>query len=88
MNDHNIDFVPKEANPTELPQCRPIEDLFGHLAQQVYKNGWIAKDVHQLKRRILTCIRQTDFSGVQGQCERIRKKLRKCYETGPYSCLH
>ena len=29
-----IPFVPKNKNPTNLPQCRPVEDFFG----QVYKS--------------------------------------------------
>lgn len=88
LNDNNINFVPRDSNPTDLPQCRPIEDLFGQLAQVVYKNNWIADNKEQLKRRILSCIRRTDFSAVQKKCADIRKNLRKCYEKGPYIALH
>lgn len=29
LNDAKIPFVPEERNPTNFPQCRPIEDFFG-----------------------------------------------------------
>ena len=53
---NNIAFVPKERNPTNLPQCRPIEDYFGQLDTLVYKNGWRAKDLDELKHWIRFCI--------------------------------
>ena len=84
LEKNTIDFVLRDNNPTNLP----IEDLFGQLAQVVYKNNWIANNIKQLKRRILSCIRATDFTAVQQKCGAIRKTLRKCYEKGPYSLLH
>lgn len=36
LNNENIRFVPKEHNPKNLPQCRPIEDFFGELNSLVY----------------------------------------------------
>ena len=38
----------KEDNPTEVPQCRPVEDFFGLLATRVYHRNWVAKDVAAL----------------------------------------
>ena len=35
----NIPFVPKDRNPTNLPQCRPIEDFFSELSSLVYRKG-------------------------------------------------
>jgi hypothetical protein len=87
LKNENINFVPREVNPTDLSQCRPI-DLFGQLAQAVYKNGWIADNIDQLRNRIKYCLRTTDFSSVQGRCRHIRQQLCVCYSTGPYSCLH
>ena len=39
-----IQYVARKDNRTEVPQCRPIEDFFGHLFTHVYKKKWIAKD--------------------------------------------
>jgi hypothetical protein len=85
---NNVPFVPRGDNPTNLPQCRPIEDLFGQLSQEVYKNGWAAKNVNELKKRVLYCIRKTDFSAVQAKCVQIRHDLRACYTHSPYKCIH
>ena len=52
MNAQGIKFVPKDHNLTNLPQCRPIEDLWGYLVTIVYKNGWRAETIKQLKRRV------------------------------------
>ena len=57
--------VAKEDNPTEVPQCRPIEDQFGLLASRVYAGNWIAKDTEALKRRIRKCIAEIPDQTVQ-----------------------
>ncbi|XP_055633567.1 uncharacterized protein LOC129773925 [Toxorhynchites rutilus septentrionalis] len=38
LKEKQITYVPKERNPTNLPQCRPIEDFFSFLSTLVYKN--------------------------------------------------
>lgn len=84
----NIPFVPKTQNPTNLPQCRPIEDFFGQLAQMVYRENWKAENVKQLQNRIRNCLRKIDVSGVQRACRHIRKNLRIVFEKGPYERNH
>jgi transposase len=88
LAENNIPLVPRNVNPTNLPQCRPIEDYFGQLAQKVYEGGWSADSTEQLRRRILQIIRTMDSSSVQCKCGHIRGELRKCYVSGPYKCLH
>ena len=39
LKDENINFVPYDRNPTNSPQCRPIEDFFGYLSSIVYANN-------------------------------------------------
>lgn len=80
----NIPFVPKERNPTNLPQCRPVEDLFGKLASEVYKNNWKASNLRELKNRIRLCLRKMDMTGVQRSCKGIRTSLRRVAEHGPF----
>jgi hypothetical protein len=88
MATNGIRFVPKEHNPTNLPQCRPIEDLWGYLTTIVYGNGWRAKTVKQLKRRILWAVRKVNRNAVQLSCSKIRKNLRVVYQEGPYAAQH
>ena len=52
LKDKKIPFVEYNSNPTNLPQCRPIEDFFGVLSQIIYKNNWKARNVHILQKRI------------------------------------
>lgn len=88
LNKENITFVPKEHNPTNLPQCRPVEDFFGELSSLVYNKGWRAKTTKQLKTRIRKCLREMDTIGVQTACSNIARKLRAVADNGPYSQNH
>ena len=56
LNNEGVKFVEKRDNPTETPQVRPIEDVFGMLANLVYEKNWVVKDVDMLKYRIRYCI--------------------------------
>jgi hypothetical protein len=88
LESKNVPFVPKDRNPTNLPQCRPIEDFFGELAQAVYRGGWRAKTIPQLKNRIKYCLRKMDTKGVQRACDKIPTKLRHVADHGPFSKIH
>ena len=55
-----MNFIPKHLNPTNVPQCRPIEDFFGYLKDIVYKDGWQAQDTRQLKRKIISSLKKVD----------------------------
>ena len=38
--EENVDFVEKTSNPPNVPQARPIENLWGILPHKVYERGW------------------------------------------------
>jgi hypothetical protein len=84
----NIKFVPKIYNPTNLPQCRPVEDLWGMLVDLVYEGGWAAKTVPQLIRRIKKCVKKLDLDAVKRSFSPIRRKLALVYRKGPYAAVH
>ena len=42
MREKNVNFVQKEDNPANVPECCPIEDFWGILKVHVYKNNWKA----------------------------------------------
>lgn len=88
LQSKNIPFVPKNRNPSNLPQARPIEDFFGLLSSKVYANGWEAQNISTLKRRIKKCIKEIDISVVQDSCRSIASKLRKIGREGPFSTCH
>ena len=88
LGEQNIDFVPKVNNPTNLPQCRPIEDFFGYLSHLVYKNNWRAKNVDQLKRRIRKCIKEIPDDYVERLFAGVRTNLLATYNHGPFHTAH
>ncbi len=85
LTSKNINLVNKADNPPNVPKARPIEDLWAILSQKVYEKGWKAKTTSQLKRRIRSCIKKIDLNPIQAMFERIRTKLRKIADYGPYS---
>ena len=84
LDNNNICYVKKANNPTEVPQCRQIEDFFGLLATRVYHQNWIAKDVSALKRRIQKCISEIPPGTVQATLETVRKRLLRAYQLGSW----
>jgi hypothetical protein len=88
LKEQNIRFVSKYRNPTNVPQCRPIEDFFGYLCQKVYDKGWSAKTIPQLKRRIIYCLKNIDLNVVKASVESVPKRLRKCGQSGPLAVIH
>ena len=52
LDANGINYVSKEDNPTEVPQCRLVEDFFGLLSTRVNEGNWVANNVEALKQRI------------------------------------
>ena len=71
-------------NPQNCPQSRPIETLWSILKNMVYDQGWQAKNIDHLKRRIQQKIKEIDINVVQSMFSGIRKQLRKVADHGPY----
>ena len=88
LSSRNIEYVPKQNNPTNLPQCRPIEDFFGQLSAKVYAKGWRATTLDQLERKVRKCVKEVDLERVQRSCGHIKAKLRVCGINGPYELVH
>ncbi|CAF3544917.1 unnamed protein product [Rotaria socialis] len=87
LHEQNIKFVPKQDNPPNVPQARPIEDFWSILAGKVYEGGWESKTELQLKRRIYQKIKEIDMNVVQHMMMSIRTKLRKIEDKGPFSLV-
>ena len=63
--DENVKFVPKDINPPNVPQARPIENFWDCLAQKVHEGGWEAKTEQQLIRRIKSKMKEFDKNFVE-----------------------
>ena len=65
LNEKNVNFVHKNDNPVNVPECRPIENFWAILKQQVYKNNWQIKNGKQIYQRIQHCLNKLDINLVQ-----------------------
>jgi hypothetical protein len=88
LEESGINYVTKVRNPTNLPQCRPIEDFFGTLAQKVYDGSWNAKSAGQLQNRIRYCLKKMDKKVVRDVVANVPNCLKKCGQEGPHAVAH
>ena len=88
LEELNISFIPKSANPPNTPQLRPIEDFWGYLKSKVYEGGWEANSFRMLKQRIRKSIRQVEFSVVQRLFSSVKTNIRKSADNGPLAAIH
>lgn len=77
LYENNIEVVPKEFNPANTPEVRPIEDFWAEIKRLVYDGCWEAKDLRELKNRINWAFRKIDKEKVRklglASFERVRK---------------
>ena len=55
------------------------------LGKKVYADGWEAKTINQLKRRIQIKLKEVDMTSVQAIFSSIPRQLRKIATDGPYA---
>lgn len=84
LEENDIEMVQRDFNPQNCPQARPIETLWSILKNMVYDQGWEAKTINQLKRRIVQKMKEVDVTVVQSMFLGIRKQLRQIADNGPY----
>ena len=75
MNAKKINFVKREDNPANVPECRLIEDFWSVLKEKVYENNWQAENLKKLRNRIKYCLSKMDKSLVQRFSESTRPRL-------------
>ena len=80
MNENNVQFVDKEFNP----QARPIETLWSILKNIGDDEGWEAKTIDHLQRRIVKKLKEINVKIVQQMFSGIGKQLRKIAANRPY----
>ena len=81
MNE-NVYFVDETTNPPNVPQARPIENLWGILAQKVYEGGWEAKTQQELISRIQSQLKKFDSNFLQSLMGGVKTKLRAIADRG------
>jgi hypothetical protein len=88
LETNSIPFVPKEKNPPNVPQVRPIEDIWGILKQMVYAQNYEAKNLNQLARRIREKIKELDKKMLREMMLGVRSKLGKMWREGVFSTFY
>ena len=87
LDEHNIPFVHRAANPPNVPQERSFEDFWSILADKVYNGGWEFTNSQQLTNRIKRKVKQVDLKVIQTVMNDVRSKLRKIEDCGPFKIL-
>ena len=82
-----IHVVPKEMNPPNVPQLRPIENFGGILNAAVYKDAWEAKSVKQLVKLINKSLAEMDWMAVQAMMRICKTNIRKATDKTPLVLL-
>ena len=81
--DENVNFMPKEINPSNAPRHVRLIFLWIFLAQKTYKGAWGAKTEQQLIRRIESKMKEFDTKFVESLLEGVKsfeeeQELLKC----------
>jgi hypothetical protein len=81
-NDHNAKFVVKNENPTNIPECRPIERFWYMWKAEVYKDDWCAQSLKQLERKIRACVKNVNPNLLVMLFGGLRSKIRDVGRNG------
>ncbi|KAL4465543.1 hypothetical protein ABPG72_013992 [Tetrahymena utriculariae] len=80
LNEKQIQFVQKQENPANVPECRPIEDFWSILKGLVYQKNWQALSLEKLEIRIKNCIKKIDINLVKNLANSVSKRLSNVHE--------
>ena len=75
----------KNPIPPNVPQARPIENFWGHLAQKVYEGDWQATTEQVLIDRIKVKLQEIELNFLQSHMKGVRAKLRSIADGGVFS---
>ncbi len=85
---HDVRYVPKDMNPPNIPQLRPIEDLWAQLKQKVYENDWSTHSIPKLILRIKKKLKEFSPSMCQSYMSDILTRIRFAADNGVESLIH
>lgn len=88
LTSKQVNFVPKDKNPTNVPQCRPIEDFWAILKRRVWRGENKPKDLQSLITRIKREVRKVDSELVQSVFGSTKQRVRESHRNGPLSVIH
>jgi hypothetical protein len=83
-----IKVVPKELNPPNVPQVRPIENFWSILKRRVYLNGWTAESDKDLIIKIQKELKNMPTNVCQRLMSGLKTKVRKAADNGVLSVIN
>lgn len=90
FQDSQIPFVPKNSNPPNVPQARPIERAHAEIKRQIFKDGFYPKNERELIRKIDSIMKNSQtflHPYFKNMSKSIRTKIDKIRRQGPLSIL-
>ena len=84
LDQNGIHYVPQQKNPQNCRQARPVQTLWSILEQMIYARAWKARNINQLKKRIMKKLNELDIKVVQSMLLGIGKQLREIADKRPY----
>ena len=78
----NLPFIDNATNHQNIPQARPIENLWGILAQEIYEGGWKAKTKQELISCMQSHLKNFDSKFLQSLMGGVKTKLRAIADRG------
>lgn len=82
MNNLDINFLPKDKNPPNCPQIRPIEKFWSYIKRHVYKGNAKFKNMDELISRIKYLLKTLDLSRFRLSMQNLPKRIRKAQKVG------
>lgn len=80
---NEINFVPKELNPPNFANGRPIELFWSHLKRKVYAKGWKPSSVDELVAKVTKCVKSMAPKVGEMFMSHVQEKVRKADRFGP-----
>jgi transposase len=80
--------IPKSANPTNVPQCRPIEQMHAEIKRRVFLDNFYPKTIEEFRARIDQVMKDFQKDGgnfTNGFSLRVRQLVRQAYREGVLS---
>lgn len=91
LRSEQIALVPKKDNPSNLPQCRPIERAHSILKDHIFKDNFVPQNVEELKQRVVEIMenRETILQSIWTNfSKRVRKLTDQTRRDGLYKTHH
>lgn len=76
LRENNIEFVSKDNNPPNVPQCRPIEKYWALIKTNLRKSNQTSNDIKDFEKKWKDASKKITKTTVKNLMKDIRKKLR------------